>query len=365
MKLLSINGNINEQNVIEFLYNTGHFNNPNTPTGIEHNDIYKLSINDKETQIALQSYRDTFNDEFQSIKLNKVSKYRVSDNSLVDPETINLLMMDRCGLPDFEINSTGSGSWPARCHPKWPNNHAITFRIDKTRMPPWWTPVFERVWGMVFEAYAHIGMVFVREDNNKNANITVTWERGNGWIGLAVVPRNPRCGDRIWAKFDTVYRPNDIINRFAYLLAHEFGHNMGLSHSRGGVMNAILTQAQFRKDVWVGDPYWPTMRRWFSGIPVNITPPTPTPNPTPAPVPPPTPPIPTPDPTPVPVPPPVTAPPTPVPPINTKPPINLPPFVPNKPDDDVPNPPNTDKPEKRLIDRLIDFVKRIIGNLDN
>ena len=137
-------------------------------------------------------------------------------------------------------------------------------------MPSYLAPVFESAWELVRQAYANMGILFLREDSNGRANTLVTWQRGAGWIGLAIVPRSPRCGDRIWAKFDNRYRPAQLLDQWSRLLAHEFGHNMGMSHSRGGIMNPSITSGKFTPTAWRGDPSESILRRYFGGVPVPI-----------------------------------------------------------------------------------------------
>lgn len=203
--------------------------------------------------------------------------YRTSDEDGDEPwldlDLVRSHMsMPRCGHVDI-IDAdamNGSGSWRAGCHSDWPKNHCVKIKFDYGRRPSWWEPVWDRCWLLVRQAYADMGIVLQEAKSGEQVNIDVNWEPGRGWIGLAIVGRNQTCNTRIWAKFDTRYKPGDLVNQLARLLAHEFGHNMGLSHSRGGIMNPSITSGTFKPTEWRGDPSEPYLRRWFGGQPVNI-----------------------------------------------------------------------------------------------
>lgn len=191
------------------------------------------------------------------------------------PSTLSiddLFAIPRCGMPDIMPDAVGSGSWPAGCHSTWPNNHAVKYQVNKSNMPSFLAPIFEEAWEMMAKAYADIGMVILRDDNDNRANSLVTFQRGAGWIGLAIVPQGPRCSDRIWAKFDTQYKPAALLDQWARLLCHEVGHNMGMGHTQGGIMNPSITSGPFTPTAWRGDPSFPKLQRFFGGEPVNPAP---------------------------------------------------------------------------------------------
>lgn len=131
--------------------------------------------------------------------------------------------------------------------------------------------IFEQAWCLQRAAYANMGIVFIRQDDNNRANTLVTWTRGNGWIGLAIVPNQFSCGLRIWAKFDTRYAPSAMLDQWARLLAHEFGHNMGSGHdNRGGIMYPSIRSGKFTTTAWRGDPRESWMAARFGGVPVDL-----------------------------------------------------------------------------------------------
>lgn len=200
-------------------------------------------------------------------------------STLTDKEVLGI---KRCGYADFTgnvysdengvITDTGSGSWPPNCHPEYPAIHSFAVFFDMRGMPSFWQKAFEAAWDLVCRAYANIGIQFFRTMNRAKANTIVTWQRGAGWIGLAIVPRGPKCGQQIWAKYDINYGSTfgiaKLINQLARLMGHEFGHNMGLGHMARGVMAPTLTNEEFSDTVWLSDLAFPTLKRWFGGVSV-------------------------------------------------------------------------------------------------
>jgi len=256
--------------MIQKLFDLGHFRNPAHMTSVTEADLPSLKLTDEPVRIAIQSFQEFMAEDFDRLALYYHGRIGIADGD-VGLATAKLFEVERCGYPDYSIEAAnGSGSWPSGCHPAWKNNHAFSLQVNKSGMPSYLQPIFEQAFELVRQAYANIGMVFVREDNNDRANTLVTWQRGAGWIGLAIVPRSPRCGERIWAKFDNRYQPSQLLHQWARLLAHEFGHNMGMSHSRGGIMNPSIASGPFTPTAWRGDPSESILKRYFGGVPVNL-----------------------------------------------------------------------------------------------
>ena len=259
-----------------FLNRYGHFNNPADPQD-DDLDFDHITEDSPAFRKAVASYQRFMDRDFQRFAHRFHDRKGIADGE-IGPATDALFGVERCGCADFALEATGQGSWPAGCHPDWPDNHAFTVNVNKAGMPSFLgnkddpDSPFEQAWRLCRAAYANIGIVFIREDGNSRANTTVTWQRGAGWIGLAIVPSNPRCGDSIWAKFDNRYNPSALIDQWARLLAHEFGHNMGMGHSNGGIMNPSIIGGTFETDEWRGDPSEPKLDRFFGGDPVDLNP---------------------------------------------------------------------------------------------
>ena len=213
-----------------------------------------------------------------------IERYRLNMDS-PDTTVEELFSIERCGCPDYAVEEAGRGSWPANCHAEFPGVHSFAVHLDKSGMPSFLRGVFDAAWLLCRQAYADIGIAFFEVDSASKANTVVTWTRGSGWIGLAIVPSSPQCRQRIWAKFDNRYSPSDLLNQWARLLAHEFCHNMGLGHTRGGIMNPSITSGPFSPRAWRGDPAERDLVRFFGGVPVDLKIGGPGPGPTPEPEP--------------------------------------------------------------------------------
>lgn len=256
--------------IVQMLWDYGHFRNPAHMTEVQESDLPTLRLTDDSVKTAIQSYQEFFAADLDRFSADHHGRQGVADGD-IGPATADLFTMERCGYPDYTIEAAnGSGSWPVGCNADWPQNHCFTLQFNKSGMPSYLTNIIEPAFDLVRRSYANMGIVFARQDNNPRANTLVTWQRGAGWIGLAIVPRSPRCGDRIWAKFDNRYRPAQLLDQWARLLAHEFGHNMGMSHSRGGIMNPSITSGPYTPTAWRGDPSESILRRWFGGQPVDL-----------------------------------------------------------------------------------------------
>ena len=171
--------------------------------------------------------------------------------------------IDSDGVPESSLELLGSGSWPHDCHT--PGIHEVRIKIDYSRMPSFLEPIIGEILDLVKSAYLTMGMTLSFVESGP-VNIDFSFERLRGsTIGLARVPNNPGCSSRIWCKYDPGYQPSDLINQWARLIAHELGHNMGLHHTRGGVMNSSILSGVFDANEWVGDPSERFFKAWFGG----------------------------------------------------------------------------------------------------
>jgi hypothetical protein len=278
---------MHDTDIIQLLWDTGHFRNPDRMTDVQEDDLKDLTLDDPVVKEAVASYQEFFKDEYEGF--GKLTMQRsVQVDGVIGPATMELFSMERCGCPDFETTAqaTGSGSWPSGCHSEFPSNHAVTVSVDKRRMPRFLNDSFESIWDRVVECYADIGMALIRKDGATRPNIEFYWTNLPGsTIGLAIVPNGPGCRSAIWCRYDVGYNPRDTFNQWARLIAHEIGHNMSLRHTRGGVMNPSILRGEFTSTAWRGDPSERILSRYFGGEPIGGPAPPPPP---PVPPPPPT-----------------------------------------------------------------------------
>ncbi len=202
----------------------------------------------------------------------------------IDPVTQLVLELPRCGHSDSEVSAAlGTGGWK-NCHGA-ENHHNAIVLVNPNNMPNHLAPHFHEVLSRVQKAYADIGMLFrfcwtqngqkrdILTDDvvEGSTNIDFTFTIGNGWIGLAIVGNgsNQTCQAKIWCQYHYPYNPSDTVTQWTTLIKHELGHNCGLGHSSGGVMNPSIVNG-LPPEWSESDPSTATLKYWFSGVPVEI-----------------------------------------------------------------------------------------------
>ena len=271
-----------EASLIAFLDHYGHLRHP---FGEEQSvpDLSTLSMKSDAVQDALQSYRS-----FHAAPLEYIAAgiwpvdaspaqtgYGSNSSLLLDQATKILVNTSRCSCPDYgaaeaEELPAGSGSWSG-CFGIGQFHHA---HIKFLNSPPsFLTPVFDTIWQRVVDAYAEIGLLFTKVPADDFANIEVTFtELGGSTIGLAIVGSGEGCQDTIWAKFAPSYKPANTVSEWTTLIKHELGHNCGLQHSNGGVMNPYIMAGL--PVSWKNDPSFPLLSQRFGGKQIPQAPPT-------------------------------------------------------------------------------------------
>ena len=257
---------MNHEQIYDFLGRTGHLQYPkgveqSVPTG-----PFSQAIKTAQGLKAVASFQ-----EFEAELLDKYSLKYHNRSAMIDgeigPATLKAMEAPRCGHPDYGPNvqpATGSGSWKS-CH-NIGDFHSALVRINDSGMPSFLTPIFKDVWDRVSASYADIGLAFTLTDNTPNTEVSFV-SRSNGWIGLAIVGQQESCSSQIWAKFLATYKPNNVLNEWTTLIMHELGHNAGLQHSRGGVMNPSIVQGL--APTWRGDPSEPVLVNYYGGVPIT------------------------------------------------------------------------------------------------
>lgn len=255
------------QQVIELLRTTGHLEYPfGEAQAVPRNA--QLKITSPEVVKALASYQD-----FMAEPLDALSLYHngraASHDGHIGPATRAILNCLRCEHPDYGPKARigaalGTGGWK-NCHGASGFHHA-TFHFDESGMGSHLRPVFEQALQQSIASYAELGLKFTRVQQRNGANIQSTFvQNSSGWIGLALIGPGS-CNGSLWSQFLASYRGRDVLTEWTTLIKHEWGHNVGLQHSRGGVMNpSILTGLPIS---WKNDPSWPILARMYGGQPV-------------------------------------------------------------------------------------------------
>lgn len=215
-------------------------------------------LTDATVREALSRYQDFCFYPLDSIVRRKHGRGLRADGD-VGPATRELFDMPRCEFPDFGVDLSGSGSWPMPCQKK-----GVKYHIDWRSAPQ---PVldqrekFEADW---VEIWRRVGVKLVRVATAAEANIYVTFGAFvGGTIGLAYY-NNGSCSDRCSLKMSSSY-----VGENRGLFKHEGGHTMRMGHTRGGTMNPYILEEEDPDGFWLPtDPSWPTVVRFFDGVPV-------------------------------------------------------------------------------------------------
>lgn len=271
-----------DQEIIRLLFDTGHLNYPKGKGKVVFSygetTLGTLRLNSMGVVDAIASYQDFMGQSLEPLSMAHHSRPAIVDGR-IGPATRELLDMPRCGCPDYGHAhdhygepvqpAVGTGNWP-RCHDIG-DFHAATVYVDESGMPSFLKPVFDEVWKRTVAAYDEIGLRFIRVDDHDDANIDFSFvNRSNGWIGLAIVGRGQSCGSQIWCRYLAKYKPSNVVGSWTELVMHELGHNCGLNHSRGGIMNPSLITGLPAS--WDRDPSESILKRYYGGKPIPTGP---------------------------------------------------------------------------------------------
>lgn len=270
--------------VIAMLLRYGHLLNPFGKKRDLPKPLDQLTLADDIVVEAIASFQ-----RFHSYTLEPIvaafepqkASPAVPNDGRLDRATERLLTMPRCDCPDHGSKmqfhtgdgaelALGRGNW-AKCNGAESHHRAVLKFLNEP--PAFLTPIWSEIWANVVESYAEIGLELIRDDSAVRSNIEVSFVRPDGgWIGLAIVGNGVTCGDTIWARFDQAYRPGNLLNEWTTLIRHELGHNCGLQHSSGGVMNPYIIAGL--PTSWRSDPSHPLLVQRFGGerIPTSSPP---------------------------------------------------------------------------------------------
>lgn len=278
--------------IIALLEKTGHLR---FPFGVQESvpavgdKFYPTSLQDPLVIRAVQSYQAFMAPAIEPLIAKHYperTSASVNMDGQVGPAMLELFDAPRCEYPDHGIAAAhaaiGGGSWKS-CHGIG-DFHSASVRINRANLPSHLEPVFEDVLTRVQRAYDEVGLRFWFDGRSPVQTELSFVNSSDGWIGLAIVPNTAlSCSTSpIWLRLLSTYRGGStaeaIAQQWTSLIKHELGHNCGLSHSSGGVMNPSIVNGLPWS--WKNDPSEGLLRSRFGGVPIPTTP-TPGPNPPP------------------------------------------------------------------------------------
>lgn len=281
-----------EEFAIRRAYETGHFWGPENPNGpnVDQADLSKLKEDNPVVKAAFRSFSRMMVRDY-AVAVAKHHKRAPDFDGVRGPALTETLEVARCAVPDhapppgvvFQFDdpqmqevvermqddaqkpqpAVGSGNWK-RCHGVG-EFHRCRVRVNRTGMPSFLqNGVFERiVTTRCIPDYRAIGLDLVFDDAEPTNTVWSFVPSSDGWIGLAIVGQGLGCQDTIWARFLATYRPTNVEREWGTLFNHEQGHNVGLGHSNGGIMNPSIVGglAGWRP----GDPSLPKLVQGYGG----------------------------------------------------------------------------------------------------
>uniref|UniRef100_A0A8D0C6Y7 Collagenase 3 n=1 Tax=Salvator merianae TaxID=96440 RepID=A0A8D0C6Y7_SALMN len=175
----------------------------------------------------------------------------------LDEETYEVMKQPRCGVPDLpEYNF-----FPGKL--KWPNN-ALTYRIEN------YTPdlkkiAVDRAFRKAFKVWSDVTPLNITRIHNGTADIMISFgsrEHGDfypfdGPSGLLAhaFPPGPNLGGDAHFDEDELWSTSSQGYNLFLVAAHEFGHSLGLEHSRdpGALMYPVYTYTDPREFILPDD----------------------------------------------------------------------------------------------------------------
>lgn len=263
---------MNEKYAIERLAQAGHLYSPFGEPVKGPWPMEELTVDSRPVRDAVESFQAMYSPILETMQIalqpDNPSRFRITGD--LDPVTVRLLGTARCACPDYMIMgdfAVGAGNW-ANC---WQANgfHRMIVNVITSGMPEHVRPLWDQIKRETKQAYAAVGLDIVFQENltSNQYNTKLTFvEPDGGWIGLAIVGIGQKCSDRIWLKLDKGYKPANVASEYRTLLMHELGHNCGLQHSQGGIMNPYIIKGL--PPSWKRDPSEPALNSRFGGQPV-------------------------------------------------------------------------------------------------
>ena len=277
--------------VLEHAWKFGHFRNPEYPSthDVKEADVANLALDHPIARSAIASLQesdanlDDFCQKFHGRRLawmdDAGEPFDVSDGD-AGPATLALTDLPRCAVPDFSEEEAGAGGW-LTCDPMSTADHSCRIKFDDRRATNTWKTYLEEVKANAVRISADVGLDvrYVGHDaRDWESSVEFKNIPGNV-IGFYYLPGRG-CQQVPQGALDTSYNPD--IELASLLWIHEgLGHGIGLSHTRGGIMNPSIMRTAMS---WRDDPSWSAVQRLYGGEPLTPTePPPPVPGPVPGP----------------------------------------------------------------------------------
>lgn len=282
---------LNTLEQLQKLNHWGYFKHPKHPElwNITQDDLPNLDFNHRYAKTALAEFQ-AFDSHFDDLA-QLIHHRDIQPDGVMGPVSESMFETQRCDVPDWGPGSglhpwegedvemaIGNGNW-SRCHGASDHHKAVAWiaaRLSSHLAAPYQGErVIDAVLLGVRNLYGEMGLEWVWDWNQSTRGHQTVLEINrwpNSWLGLASVPQVGRScsASPLFARHQNYFRSGSsaatVIAWWIILIGHELGHNCGLGHSRGGIMNPTINLVT--PATWKGDAFERIVRAMFSGNPV-------------------------------------------------------------------------------------------------
>ena len=284
------------QAIIERMWLTGNYDNPDRPTGIKRADLAKQTLYSPETRIAMASYTEMMA-EVAEAEAFRIHGRRFHFDGDFGPATEATILAERCEHPDYHVpeldlydgyGALGAYEEAQGQNGNWKGCHGIgdfhACHVRFVNAPP---AHLTRNGNLLYilevvrAANQAIGLQMYFsgpgcpiQDGVGHAQLTAEFVPSSAnWLGLAQVVSNRPCNSTHWARFLATYlrsgTDEQIRRMWPILFLHEWGHNKGTGHTRGGIMNPGLLSLP---PTWSSDVLAGWLRLHYGGQAIPVKP---------------------------------------------------------------------------------------------